>query len=85
MYTKNDIGCYIDGCYGLKHQRLKLIEIMEDIKEKTLAQELNSYKDDVCYDEILNDCIIKLQENTKEGLIWAWDGGDLILTLEDNI
>jgi hypothetical protein len=91
VFTKADVGCWIDGAFGPKHRREKLVCMLEDIADcldasewadiQALTEELESTPSDDYGEE--EDAIEILQDYTEEGLVWIQDGGDLILTTEE--
>lgn len=83
QFDDRDVGCYIDGALGTGHAVQKMADLLGDLgtgKANTLLEE---YDDDAIDDEFeqewLDDATEALQEVTKDGLVWEWDGGDLCL------
>jgi len=98
-YTKEDIGCYIDGAFGMDHAMVKLAILLIDFMPLSVnntrqfpSEELaETYEILLSGDESklsddyseLNDATDILQEHTEDGLVWIWDAGDLILTADE--
>ena len=85
LYTQDSVGCYIDGAFGSKHRRLRLIDLIEDLVSLTvspgLVDRLYSPASDDLSEE--DEAIELLQKHTESGLVWIMEGGDLILTTEE--
>ena len=79
-FTKEDIGCYVDGCYGDKHLR----EVLASFCPK-LGHELLNENDPETMNEAVYDAIDYLQDHTDDGLIWDLSLGDLCLIEESDI
>ena len=79
IFTRDDIGCWIDGAYGIDHAADKLAAMLLDCGETAAAQMLAVRDEDFISDEI-DDATELLDQYTAEGLSWYWTAGDLILT-----
>jgi hypothetical protein len=90
VYTKEEIGCWIDGTFGLDHAMRKLAEIAEapiwlsdaDSREIEAIAVLatgdpTKLSDDHHEFDLATDY---LAQHTDDDLSWLWEGGDLILT-----
>lgn len=81
MFTRKDLGCWVDGAYGMEHAGQKLASMLSD-EHHALCNEL-LHPEGEFYSEALDDATAILQEDTEEGLVWIWEAGDLILTEEE--
>lgn len=89
-------GTWIDGAFGDDHAREKMkgmLEAMIDLEgiEKPLmsisANRLYAELDDAdneFVDETLNEATELLQGSTREGYVWSWEAGDLVLFPPDD-
>lgn len=83
VFGKEDVGCYSDGAFGHTHLRERLAELCEDLGYKRVPGWLRKEGSDDLYEE--DAAIELLQRHTEEGLIWWMDGGDLLLTEENEV
>jgi hypothetical protein len=100
-FNASDVGCWIDGVYGLDHAMSKLAIMLIDsvpLDQNNLASFPSTNLAEV-YDVLtsgnvdkladdhgeFNDATEYLESVTTDGLVWIWDAGDLILTTEDQI
>lgn len=77
-------GCYADGAAGWRHVRDVLADMAEaaGADSELVASLRGPMPDDACdEDEALN----VLQARTKDGLIWVFDSGDLLLLPESEM
>lgn len=100
VYTKSDVGCYIDGACGHADTRLKLASLIEDLETQemidargySVTESLrmgSSFGDEVgSWPDDLGDeldALDILQNFTEGGLVWEFESGDLLLTeIEDD-
>jgi hypothetical protein len=83
-YTSSDIGCWVDGAYGIDHALAKIADMLSDLpsaQSSSLARLLR--EDTESADEMLDEACDLLAEHTDPGLIWVWVGGDLLLLREE--
>ena len=87
MFTNSDCGCYVDGCRGYYGSLRKFGQIMADHgypdMKDAIDFEIDGSQNNELLDEIADDCLTLLQEQTEEGLCWTWQAGDLLLVAED--
>jgi hypothetical protein len=82
-FTKDDIGCYADGCYGWDHVRETLADLIDQIDgTPDLIASLNGEMPDDAGDEY--EALDVLNDATEAGLIWTFDNVDLLLMEADN-
>jgi hypothetical protein len=85
LFTRSDVGCWVDGAFGEDHRRDKLSVLLESIgtpNALNLATELLEPAPDDYSDE--DDALELLQENTEEGLIWMMEAGNILLIVADD-
>lgn len=82
-FTPEDVGQWIDGAFGHEHAMTKMADMLGDVDSQRAQNLLAEYDDgeldDESEDEWLDDATNALQEVTRDGLTWEWDGGDLLL------
>ncbi|MDY6834190.1 MAG: hypothetical protein SVY53_05245 [Chloroflexota bacterium] len=88
-YTKDHVGCWIDGANGETHAIYTLIQLvswLENPDHVNIISELEEcLEDDEYIDECINNAVDVLQENTDDGLSWIWyNGGDLCLVKDED-
>lgn len=85
-YGASDVGCYIDGAYGLRHARAKLEGLIAGFAktehQKATLSDLGSSE---WYDEVMDEATDILQAHTDEDYVWCWESGDLILLHVDQV
>jgi len=85
VFTKAEIGCWIDGAFGMDHAADKLMAMLANCPQtesiETLIDELDPTS--VVRYEVLDDATDALWAFTEPGLVWIWEAGDLILTTKD--
>ncbi len=93
-FDQGDVGQHIDGALGERHAVDCMLELLHAIVEEykignraRSARSLIIEMEDGGVDEEFNtewldDATDALQDATEPGLVWEWDGGDLVL-LED--
>ena len=85
VFDTSDVGCWIDGAFGLNHVRDKLQQMLiqcglpVSMGDKELYLELEQSDSD---HDVFDIATETLQEFTKDGLVWIWSAGDLILCHE---
>ena len=87
IWQKRDVGCHIDGGFGLDHQRAATSFLVR--KTMSFANDVPSYGLRGCLaaldrpmsddDSETYEATAYLQSHTADGLIWQWLDGDLIL------
>ena len=88
MFGKSDIGCHVDGTFGVDHAMEKVYTMLLSFNSncEDLLKEYDEYKKNVDtwehVPEWLDDATGKLQERTEGHLEWVWEGGDLLLVEE---
>ena len=89
-WTKADAGCYIDGSFGLDHQRFRLLDLVNSTPDTyghpghsaELAEACGALHGPMSDDNWETDVALEhLQHNTEDGLLWIFDSGDLLLTV----
>jgi len=88
LYTKDDVGYHIDGALGVYHARNKLQDMLENCLcayspgegPRPYIEKAQVALDDLDYD--WPDAVSILQDHTADGLVWLWEAGDLILTIQ---
>ena len=95
LYNKSDLGCHIDGAYGTDHARRKLIDMLEyclcayspNEKPRPQIEKIQTYLEQEPSDDMseFDEATEILQDHTTDGLVWIWDGGDLILTTDEEL
>ena len=84
VFTDSDVGCWVDGAYGMDHARDKVAEMLVGIDDK-MSDELGAMSDE---DEFLSEAIDAatdlLNDHVAEGLCFVWYAGDLILMSEED-
>jgi len=90
-YTKEDVGCYIDGAFGMDHACDVLANLVGAVLTEASSREkivlglrLDHKRLSDDHSE-LDDATDILQEHTEDGLVWIWDAGDLILTTDEEV
>lgn len=84
IFTRQQVGVWIDGAYH--HAEEKMADMISEIETPEAGELLEEYEeglDDESYSEWLDDATEALYAATEDGLSWVWDGGDLILTDEE--
>lgn len=97
-YYKSDVGCWIDGAFGIQHAAEKLSSMLSFARQGEsetpsqaqerwlLVEDLDAFSsgntDDEFIEETFDDATEFLQGVTADGLVWIWEAGDLILTTE---
>ncbi len=79
-----DLGCYADGALGHDHIRSQLALLVQEVDgfDPDLAESLRGEMPDDAWDE--DEALNLLNSHTAEGLVWTFEGGDLLLlTVED--
>ena len=91
-FTPVSLGVHIDGAFGSEHAVNKMAndllptvarrssdpELQADAKR--LIDELdNEELEEADWDEWLDEATDILQDAAAPGLVWEWDGGDLVL------
>lgn len=99
-YTKEHVGCWIDGATGLDDAHSKLARMIEaNFSELTRGGETEGY-----HPQDVSDCIKSLKDGCREddlwsadfalrmlqmltdpGLVWVWEEGDLLLISDSNL
>lgn len=82
IWTKADVGCYVDGANGESHAVERVYDLLEACGEEgaKLRDDMNGDGDDgYSIDEWLDDATDVLQEHTEDGFYWYWEAGDLFL------
>lgn len=92
VYTKDDVGCWIDGAFGEEHAAAKLLRMLSDSGQEHIQEDWEDLTDPTsCFsraeavDEFCRIATAVLQDQTEAGLVWIWEAGDLILTTEDEL
>lgn len=87
VFTSKDMGTFIDGAHGEAHAIRKMAGLIAEVLTPEASVLLEEYENDAVDDEYaqewLDNATDELYEATEEGLNWVWDGGDLILTDEE--
>lgn len=99
LFDRRDIGCYVDGALGEAHLRMRLSDLLcslpsgnppcdpkiEAIVKDLTLPETEPENEDAhqIASEAIDDAIDVLSVNTAPGLVWLLEGGDLILTTEE--
>ena len=86
-YTENDIGCWIDGAFGLDHAASVLAEMLPySLLHPAEKKCINRLRANLISDDHWEfDFATELLDTfTAPGLIWVWEAGDLILVTEDD-
>lgn len=83
VFTKEDIGCYIDGAYGFDHARQRLAELLTCVPQSSrvrqIIAELESEENiDYVY-EAIEEALDVLSQYTSEEVVWMMEAGDLTL------
>ena len=90
-YTKKDVGCWIDGAFGLDHQRAKLADMIRDLETQEMIDTrgysvVESLASDAPDDDSdVDDALDILQQFTDADLVWCFESGDLLLMLESEL
>ena len=82
VYTRRDLGCWIDGAGGQDHRRAKLRDMLEECFQvsdpamQSDIQRIQRYLEDDMSDDASeeDEAIEIIQHHTEEGLIWEQDG-----------
>jgi hypothetical protein len=81
-YTKTDLGCYVDGAFGVDHAYEVVAGLVEPY-DKELAAELyalaSGETEDEFGSETLDDATDILNQYVEDGICFYWYAGDLLL------
>lgn len=88
-WNRNDVGCWADGALGIMHVRQRLACLVANVWNQELWQkygysipaELDGVPSDDGGEEF--DALEVLQEFTESGVVWMFDGGDLLLVKDE--
>lgn len=86
VFDNRDLGTWIDGAYGTAHALEKMASMVARVMTPEASELLEEFEegiDEEYESEWLDDATEELNAATEEGLSWVWDGGDLILTDEE--
>ena len=87
LYTKEDIGCWIDGAFGLDHAASVLAGMLpytiltNEGKKCVNRLRASRISDDHWEFDYATEL---LYDYTAKDLLWVWEAGDLILVTEDD-
>jgi len=88
-YTEKDLGCWIDGAYGIGSGMKKLCDMVSNGLVKSQSDQAISRVLDSGDPTRLSDdhgefdrATELIQDNTESGLVWVWEVGDLVLMRE---
>lgn len=83
IFSKEDIGCYIDAAFGLDHARRRLVELLSCVprssKVQKLMVELEEEENLDFIFEAMDEAVDILSQYTTEDIMWLFEAGDLIL------
>lgn len=77
MRYTTEVGCYIDGAAGHVELRKRLASMVEGCDTEA-ADALRADMSDDAWEE--NQALELLQKHTKDGLVWEFVDGDLMLS-----
>lgn len=94
-FTASDMGCWVDGAFGMDHAIRKLRDLvtridkshklLEEYHAEIVGNSLKQWITDGYAGEWLDDATEVLQDHTSPGLVWIWEAGDLILMDESEV
>jgi hypothetical protein len=85
-FTAADLGCYIDGAFGMQYALVKMREHMAVLPGSSdLCMEYDTGLDDDEKPEWLDAATELLQDHTEDGLVWYWEAGDLVLLRREQL
>src|SRR3972149_3998056 len=81
VWTRDDVGCYIDNAHGMAHARGRLIELMLEVEESERTAELvKALEGDMSDDDWESDEALDLiNEYCAPDVSFMWVDGDLLL------
>ena len=84
-YNEDDLGCWVDACFGHEHLRERLANMLEAAGgPEKLVVELRAEDESDDFGDV-DDAVAWLNENAVVGnVVFTLDAGDLILTEDEN-